>query len=175
MTEELLESNDLIDAPSELQQRLERDGYLFFRHLIDAEHLLDLRRQMLSVMQEHGWLVPGTDPMEGIAVEGVQCTEGDLEYSRVYHQVYRLQAFHAIAHRPEVMQLVERIRGCPMLPQPQKVARLWFPRYTDHTTPTHQDFVHFQGTHDNLTCWSPVGDCPRELGGLAVLRGQRYV
>ena len=58
-----------------------------------------------------------------------------------------------------------------MLSQPQKVARLWFPNFTEHTTPTHQDFVHFQGTHDNLTCWSPVGDCPVELGGLAVLRG----
>ena len=37
-----------------------------------------------------------------------------------------------------------------MIPQPQKVARLWFPKFTEHTTPIHQDFVHFQGCHENL-------------------------
>ena len=50
-----------------------------------------------------------------------------------------------------------------------------FPKYTDHTTPIHQDFVHFQGSYDNLTCWTPVGDCPSELGGLAVLGGSHKV
>ena len=50
-----------------------------------------------------------------------------------------------------------------------------FPQFVEHTTPIHQDFVHFQGHHDNLTCWTPVGDCPRDLGGLAVLRGSHRV
>ena len=175
MYAELKESNEVQDDVSELRARLDSDGYLFFRRWIDPDSLLDLRRQMLAVMRDSGWLVPGSELMDGVARDGVQCTEGDLEYSEVYHQVYRLEDFHAIAHRDELLGLVERIRGCAMLPQPQKVARLWFPRFTDHTTPTHQDFVHFQGTFDNLTCWSPVGDCPRELGGLAILRGSHRV
>ena len=61
------------------------------------------------------------------------------------------------------------------MPHPQKVARIWFPKYTDHTTPTHQDYVHFQGSYNNLTCWTPVGDCPIELGGLAVIPGSHKV
>ncbi|MBV7339892.1 phytanoyl-CoA dioxygenase family protein [Chloroflexi bacterium TSY] len=48
-------------------------------------------------------------------------------------------------------------------------------RYVEHTTPTHQDFVHFQGSFANLTCWAPVGDCPLELGGLAVIPGSHKV
>ena len=65
--------------------------------------------------------------------------------------------------------------GCPIMPHPHKVARIWFPKYTEHTTPTHQDFVHFQGSFKNLTCWAPVGDCPIELGGLAVIPGSHKV
>lgn len=172
---ELRTSNDAQDNAEELRIRIDEDGYLFFRRLIDPARLLDLRRQMLTKMQAGGWLIQGTDPIAGIADSAARSTEGDAEYTDVYHEVYRLQAFHEIAHCDQVMQVLERIRGCAMMPQPQKVARLWFPKFTAHTTPIHQDFVHFQGTHDNLTCWSPVGDCPQELGGLAVLRGSHKV
>lgn len=172
---ELRESNDVRHDADELRRRLNDDGYLFFRRLIDPDRLLSLRREMLTAMQSGGWLIAGTDPIDGIANPDARCTEGDLDYTDVYHDVYRLQAFHEIAHCGSVLNLLETIRGCSMMPHPQKIARLWFPKFTEHTTPTHQDFVHFQGNHDNLTCWSPVGDCPRELGGLAVLRGSHKV
>jgi len=172
---ELRVANDIRDDADELRRRLDEDGYLFFRRLLDPDRLLDLRREMLTVMQAGGWIVDGTDPVDGIANLDARCTEGDLGYTDVYHEVYKLQSFHEIAHCRAVMDLLEQIRDCRMMPQPQKVARLWFPQFTDHTTPTHQDFVHFQGCHDNLTCWSPVGDCPRELGGLAVLGGSHKV
>ena len=172
---ELRISNDARDDAEELRRRLEDDGYLFFRRLLDPTRLLSLRREMLMVMQACGWLVEGTDPVDGIANPEARSTEGDPEYTNVYHQVYRLQSFHEIAHCREVLDLLERIGGGQMIPQPQKVARLWFPKFTEHTTPIHQDFVHFQGTWDNLTCWSPIGDCPRDLGGLAVLRGSHRV
>ena len=168
-------SNDALDDVEELRSRIDEDGYLFFRQLQDPGKLLALRREMLSVMQQGGWLVPGTDPIEGIANIDARCTEGDPEYTDVYHELYRLQSFHESAHWPEVLDVIEKIVGRPILPQPQKVARLWFPQYTDHTTPIHQDFVHFQGSMDNLTCWTPVGDCPSELGGLAVLRGSNRI
>ena len=43
-----------------------------------------------------------------------------------------------------------------------------FPQSERHTTPIHQDFVHFQGSYQTLTCWTPLSDCPVELGGLAI-------
>ncbi len=168
---ELRVSDDARNDPGELRRRLDRDGYLFFRRLQDPDRLRALRREMLTVMQEGGWLAAGTDPVDGIANLESRCTEGDVEYTDVYHRVYKLESFHRSAHRPEVLGLVERILGKPAMPHPQKIARLWFPQYTEHTTPAHQDFVHFQGNFQTLTCWAPVGDCPRELGGLAILAG----
>jgi ectoine hydroxylase-related dioxygenase (phytanoyl-CoA dioxygenase family) len=38
-------------------------------------------------------------------------------------------------------------------------------------TPPHQDYFYIKGTPDTYTCWIPAGDCPEELGGLAVMPG----
>ena len=178
MREELKEfrvSNDAMNDPEELRRRIADEGYLFFKRLQPPDKLLALRREMLTVIQRGGWLVPGTDPMDGIAQISAQCTEGDLAYPLVYHEVYKLESFHRSAHWPEVLDMVAKIMGRPAMPHPQKIARLWFPKFTEHTTPIHQDFVHFQGSFDTLTCWAPVGDCPIELGGLAVLPGSHKV
>ena len=172
---ELKVSNDAMRAPEELRRRIQDDGYLFFKKLQDADKLWDLRRQMLTVIQEGGWLVAGTDPMAGIADISRRCTEGDMEFTDVYHEVYKLESFHQSAHWPEVLDMLEKVIGSPVLPHPQKIARIWFPQYTEHTTPVHQDFVHFQGNFETYTCWAPVGDCPIELGGLAVLPGSHKV
>ncbi len=172
--QELRISNDIMEDADALRERIDDEGYLFFKQLQRPEKLLELRQQMLTVMQEGGWLIAGTDPLDGIADVSQQCTEGDVEYSDVYHQVYRLEAFHRSAHWPEVMEIMAKVAGKPVLPHPHKVARLWFPQYTAHTTPIHQDFVHFQGNFETYTCWAPIGDCPIELGGLAVLPGSPF-
>ena len=173
--QELRISNDIMEDAEALRERIDGEGYLFFQRLQRPEKLLELRQQMLTVMQEGGWLIAGTDPLDGIADVSQQCTEGDVEYSDVYHQVYRLEAFHRSAHWPEVMEIMAKVVGKPVLPHPHKVARLWFPQYTAHTTPIHQDFVHFQGNFETYTCWAPIGDCPIELGGLAVLPGSHKI
>lgn len=170
---ELRESNDILNNPEALRARMDEEGYLFFRQLQDPDKLWELRRQMLHKMKP--WLVEGTDPFDGIADVTKQCTEGDLGYTDVYHEVYKLELFHKSAHWPEVLGTVEKIIGRPTIPHPHKVARLWFPKFLDHTTPTHQDFVHFQGNFNTYTAWAPVGNCPIELGGLALLPGSHKV
>ena len=166
---EMRVSNDAMNNPRELQSRLADEGYLFFRRLVDPDKLWELRREMMSTIQDIGWLVAGTDPMDGIANLDMRYTEGDNEYSAGYAEVYRIENFHRSGHWQEYLDIIEMMVGKPIMPHPQKVARIWFPKYTEHTTPKHQDFVHFQGSYDNITCWAPIGDCPIELGGLAVI------
>ncbi|MDA0745602.1 MAG: phytanoyl-CoA dioxygenase family protein [bacterium] len=172
---ELKVSNDLSNDPEALRARMAEDGYLFFRKLQDPDKLWNLRREILTVLQQAGWIVSGTDPIEGIADVSRKCAEGDPEYTEGYHQAYRLESFHRSGHWPEVLDMMEKVIGRPIFPHPHKIARLWFPKNTDHTTPIHQDFVHFQGNFETYTCWSPVGNCPIELGGLAVLPGSHKV
>lgn len=173
--QELRNSNDAKDNAPELRRRLADEGYLFFRKLIDPAKLLALRADIMGVVSRAGWLQPGTDPMVGIANVDRRCTEGDEPYNPVYADVQRLESFHRVPHDPQLVEMVERITDSRTIPVPGHKARIWFPKFTDHTTPMHQDFVHYQGSLNTLTCWAPVGDCPIELGPLAVLQGSHKV
>ncbi|MEE2753090.1 MAG: hypothetical protein VX910_03830, partial [Candidatus Latescibacterota bacterium] len=68
-------SNDAFDDPLELRRRIGEEGYLFFKGLQDKEKLTSLRKDILTVMMDWGWLVEGTDPIDGIADTKKQCTE----------------------------------------------------------------------------------------------------
>ena len=173
--EELRVSNDALEDGEELRRRLVEEGYVFLKGVMARDKLMDLRREIMDLLMEIGWLVKGTDPMDGIARIDAQCTEGDMTYTDIYHQIYSLQAFHRSGHWPEVLDIMGKVIRAGVLPHPHKIARLWFPQYTEHTTPMHQDFVHFQGSFATYTLWGPVGDCPIELGGLAVLPGSHKI
>ena len=175
------ESNDAFDDPEELNRRLQDEGYLFFRQLHDPEKVMALRKDITDVLMEGGptfgqnFLKKGTDPMDAIADISKQCTEGDPEYTDTYNQVYKLPSFHRAGHWPETTDMIGKLCGGEVFPHPQKIARIWFPKYTAHTTPMHQDYIFFQGSVQTYTMWSPVGECPIELGPLAVLPGSHKI
>ncbi|GAA3618482.1 phytanoyl-CoA dioxygenase family protein [Microlunatus ginsengisoli] len=180
-TVELVDSTPLLGRPDELLARAGTDGYLFFRGLLDRDRVLDLRRQMMDVVAAHGWLVDGTDPMDGLAdveafdrvdpVAAAFCGTGvPIE---AYRDIYRLQDFHAIGHDPALLGLYRQLLGGDVIRQPLSIARIMVPGSNFVPTPAHQDFIHIQGTTNVWTAWFPLGDCPRELGGLTVLVGSQ--
>ena len=115
--EEFRGSNDCKDDAEELRRRLAEEGYLFFEKFQDPDKLLALRKDMTRVFYAAGWLVAGTDPMDGIADPSRRCTEGDQEYSTVYHRMYRLESFIGF-HEPELTTMAERIMGRPVIALP---------------------------------------------------------
>ena len=114
MSEELKElrvSNDAMNDPEELQRRIADEGYLFFKRLVNPDKLWELRREMMSMLQQVGWLVAGTDPMDGIADINMRYTEGDNEYSAGYAEVYKIENFHRAGHWPEYLEIIEKDGG----------------------------------------------------------------
>src|ERR1051326_4214532 len=107
-------SNDAIEDAAELRRRMDAEGYLFFRALQDPDKLWALRRDMLGVLREGGWVKAGTDLMDGIAEPAQRCTEGDLEYTQVYHEAYKLESFHRAGHWPEVLAMKRKVIGGPV-------------------------------------------------------------
>ena len=83
-------SNDALNDEVELRFRMNEDGYLFFRKLQTPNQILNLRKDMLTAINEGGWLEKGTDLMDGIADISKRCTEGDSEYPEGYHRVFKL-------------------------------------------------------------------------------------
>src|SRR5712692_483897 len=172
-----LPSNDALGHPEELRARMHRDGYLFFRGLIDSDALAAVRRGILSLCREAGWLAEGSEPgthgvdQGGVAAPGRRFVEPEPDYMEVYDRVMKLESFHALAHDPAMLTMYRDLLGEPVLVHPRNIARIIFPNNTQYTTPAHQDFLHIQGTPETFTSWIPLGDCPREFGSLSILTG----
>jgi ectoine hydroxylase-related dioxygenase (phytanoyl-CoA dioxygenase family) len=163
-------SNELLDDCDALRARLAEDSYLYFRGVLAPETITELRRQMLRVLADNGWVRARPFLMRGVATAPA-VREGDEDFFRVYDQVQRLEAFHTVAHEDQLLAVMRQVVGESAFPHPLKIARLGFPAHYEVSTPPHQDFPNNQGTPNLTAAWIPVGACPRELGGLAIMRG----
>src|SRR6266508_784122 len=163
---DLIGSNSVAEA---LRDRMARDGYLFFSALMPTEVLNAVYVSILEILQQNGWA-----DREGRAI-GRPKPEGDPEYWDVYNQVQHLESFHALAHRPELVNIIQMLVQDTVLVHPRNIARISPPNAQKYTTPPHQDFPLVQGTQQTYTAWIPLQDCPMTLGGLAILAGSHAV
>ncbi len=168
----LHDSTALLPDPAALRQQFDRDGYVYVRELVDPALLLKLRRQIVRICRECGWLKPGTEPMDAVSWTSPK-VEGEEAYFEVYDRIQHLQDLHALAHEAPVLKLMRGLLGETAFPHPLSIARLVFPEARDWSTPPHQDYVNNQGTEDLYACWIPLSDCPRALGSLAILEGSQ--
>jgi hypothetical protein len=168
----LEDATDLLGDPAALRARAEGDGALFFRGLLDSDSVLSVRRQILEVCASHGWVNPGSDPMEGIVNPDVVVGESqDPRWRAFYANVQKLRDFHALALHSAIIGVLEVLFGESVLPHSRNICRLVFPGSEKFSTPPHQDNLYIGGSQETWTVWVPGGDCPVALGGLAFATG----
>ncbi len=159
------DSSALLGQPAALRTRMQQDGYLFLPGLLPTAAVGEVYDAIMAICKACQWV-----DSEGHA-QGEPRLEGRPEFWEVYDRVQSLESFHALAHRPELLNLIEiLVQERPFL-QPRNIARISFPNAQHFTTPPHQDYVHIQGTPTVYTSWIPLCACPQELGGVAVLAG----
>ena len=163
-------SNDILDQPDKLREQANKDGYLFFRGLIDADSINNLRQDFLEICHRHGWSKGGESLMKGIRTGG-PFMEGDDGYWPVLDEFQSMESFHAFAHHPAILDMCDTLFGEKTLVHPRNIGRIMFPENTKYTTPAHQDYIHIRGTEETYTGWIPLGTCPEYMGGLTVLEG----
>jgi len=163
------ESQDSIDQPSILQKRLDEDGYLFFRGLLEPEPLQNLLTEILEICKKHNWLLEGSDLKERKG--RADAYQGYFEYTDVYRDLQKLENFHLLSHHPKILSMLSGALGSQVFPHPRNIARVTLPGSSKATTPSHQDYVFIQGSQQFHTVWFPLSDCPKELGGLIVAKG----
>jgi ectoine hydroxylase-related dioxygenase (phytanoyl-CoA dioxygenase family) len=167
-------SNDLLGDPESLRARLEEDSYLYFEQALDPDVVMAVRRAILDVLAEHGW-IRGALSLAAAKAVCRPLHEEMAGHAAVYDAIQRLQPFHELAHDDALMGIMREVVGPTAFPHPLKIARVAFPEFYEATTPPHQDFPNNQGSTSLTAAWIPVGDIPRDLGGVAILRGShRY-
>ena len=148
-------------------------GYLFFRRLIEADQVLALRRKVMENCRRAGWLSDDTTAVEGIAQPGVRLGAYDERWLSFQQQVLPLPEFVALGRHSAVLGILEQVLGGAVLSDRGNTCRVMSPRAPEFTTPPHQDYYYVKGSTELWTVWLPLGDCPAELGGVAVLPGSR--
>jgi hypothetical protein len=164
-------ANPHLGNPAMLRRLVDENGYLFVRDYGPKQKILDLRRQILELCRDAGWLDPGADLMEGRWSGVGPYGEGQPEYMAVYKHILKLPAFDALPADPALMKLVGSLFDGEVLLHRLHIGRITFPNNVAQSTAAHQDFTYIKGTTQTYTIWMPIGDCPRELGGLAALAG----
>ena len=159
-------ANDLLSDPPALRARMAQDGYLFFRGVGPKDKIRAARRDVLALCERAGWC-----DADGRWTGVGPYTEGDREYMAVYKDVIKLPSFLAVPEDAAMLGVVGKILDAPPLLHRLRIGRITFPNNVQQTTAAHQDHWYIRGTEQTYTIWTPLGDCPIALGGLAVLPG----
>ncbi len=170
---ELVDSTPIAADPIALRAQIAENGYVFLRGLLDPAPIRKLAQDALGALQRANWLAAGADPATAALLPPARDFK-NADFVEGYAAVQRIEALHALPHDPALAAVMRALVGSDVFCHPRKVARLVWPTSLG-TTPgiyVHQDFV-VEGVADMFTTWVPFVDCPRELGGLAVLTGSQ--
>ena len=163
------------ESADALRARMNENGYLFFRDLVPAADVNAVRHDVLQLCQSAGWLDADKPLMDGIANPDVAAlSEGQPDYMAVYRQILRLPSFHDFPNHPALLGAAAKIIDGEVLVHRRRIGRVTFPNNVAVTTSPHQDWFYIRGSEQTYTCWMPLGDCPLELGGLAVWPGSQH-
>ena len=184
---ELTTSNDFLGAdlavinPFGLRQRYAVNGYVYLKEAIPRSEVLGLRRELAELLRKHGWTDRDQPDPLGTRSTGIPArseSADDPLYWPYYDAVLKLPRFHELPHTPAVLAVLEALYGERAFPHPRKIGRVLFPGSDQYRYPPHQDWVFVQGEPADssifattVTGWIPLGDVPREMGGLCVLEG----
>lgn len=162
--DELRDSNHLLGDAAGLRARMDEDGYLLLRGLIQRDKVLQARRTVLEHMHAHQALTPDTPLLEGVMPKGGRSVP--------------MMGRKGIAHHPDVLAVLESEElfdffatffGEPALTFSYKWLRAVG---NEQYTGAHYDFVYMgQGSPHLHTAWIPFGDIPIEQGVLAMCVG----
>jgi hypothetical protein len=174
----MIDSSPLLDDPQALRERAESDGFLFFKQLLPKEDVYAVRRDLLAVVEKHGWRMPGQNAEGGVidldALNKVQEEEMRLDIGvsiAAYKDAQKVESVHRLPQHPRLLALYEKLFQSEVLVHARHIVRMITGHRSMVPTPPHQDFPLIQGTSKTWTAWIPLGDCPRTMGGLTVLRG----
>jgi hypothetical protein len=172
---ELKDSKHLFGDWSALRGLIATDGYVFMRGLLDREQMADIGRRGLGSLQAAGWTAPGIDPFVAPPQTPVRAIKMRDAFGQAgYREILGDAGFNMVPFVSPLADLMGQILGPAGFCYPLKLPRVVYPISLVPHQPgnyVHQDYGSVQ---DMFTCWVPLGEVPRSLGGLAVNPGSQH-
>ena len=164
---DMQDSNDILDNPDALRDRIAHDGYLLIRGLHDKEAVLTARHQILKKLEEKGMLAPDTPLMDGIFNPEYPETTSTGSMGNI--NLTQLPTFRAVVEGEPIMRFFQLLLGGEARTFDFKWLRTAGP---GSGSPIHCDIVFMgRGTKDLYSCWTPFGDVSLDMGPIVFCLG----
>lgn len=166
---EMRDSASLVRDPAALCARLESDGYLLLRGVLDASLVNAARAEVLKRLEKVGEIVPGTD---GIftGTSSRRTLEPDL--GTFWKSVSEGTRLRAATHGAEIANIMSAALGESVRAQDYVFLRVGV---NGRGTGLHYDYPFFARAHDQVrTVWLPLGDVAVEQGPLVIVEGSHH-
>jgi ectoine hydroxylase-related dioxygenase (phytanoyl-CoA dioxygenase family) len=168
---ELRASNELLGDAEGLHRRMEEEGYLLLRGLLDREAVLAARREILERLVEAGEVDTSRPLME--AVSSGTSRRASLDGRAFAKKLRTGAALRAVLHDGPMVRFFEGFLGGPVRPFDFIWVRCVRP---GGATGCHYDWVYMgRGTRHLYTAWTPIGDVPLTDGTLLLLEGSNHL
>jgi ectoine hydroxylase-related dioxygenase (phytanoyl-CoA dioxygenase family) len=168
-----LEDVGAFEDAERLRTMASRDGFLFVRRLVPADLVLALRSRVLDFASGVDWLAPEAPVSEGRARPGKRIGYyQDPDWVNLQVHVQSCPEMWALGDSVAIHRVLHAVAGRSsyLCLSTANTCRVFSP-HPDMATQPHQDAHYVRMIDDFWTVWVPLGDCPRELGPLAVLQG----
>ena len=162
-------ATSILSDQNALQSQMREFGYLFFQGLVDSSRVLEVRRDVLKVLDRHGVLDIACGLMEGRMRNGPALTRRDL--IRFHREINRLESFNVLAHSGEIRELMNCLIDGEVQVHTRKICRIKYPSDDYDIVGPHQDYFYIRGSEETYSAWLPLGEINQEMGGLAVAPG----
>ena len=175
MEGELRDSSAILGDWVALRERIAQDGYVFVRGLLDPEIVGRVGRNGLCALQAAGWTEPGGDPVSAPPAAPVRAVRMRDAFGQPgYRDIVRDPGFNRLAFTEPVVALMAQILGPDGFCYPVKVPRVVYPTTFAPHQPGNYTHKDYNAVQDMFTCWVPLGEIPRSLGGLALESGSQH-
>ncbi len=172
---EFIDSTALLGDATALRARIASDGYLFFPGLLDPVFVRAVGRAGLTALQSAGWTAPGPDPVVAAPRRPIRAVRmRDALGDPGYQQVLAGPGFNCLAFGSPLSDAMGQLLGPLGVCYPLKVPRIVYPASMASRHPGNVVHKDYGGVQDMFTCWVPLEDVPRTLGGLALLPGSQH-
>ena len=164
---DLRDSNDIVDNPDALHERMTEDGYLLIRGLHDKDTVLTARKQILERLEKKEMLAANTPLMDGIF--NPDFPEPTSTGSMGNKHLTKLPAFKAVVEGEPIMNFFKHFLRGDARTFDFKWLRTAGP---GAGSPIHYDIVFMgRGTHNLYSCWTPFGDVSLDMGPIVFCIG----
>jgi len=157
-------ANGDLEDPVSLRRRLDDDGYLFLRGVLDRDSVTWLRDEVLKVLEERGYVEHG-------GPDAIWTGKSLADFGTHPAELHDSGLWQAFVARQAVTALFAKILGEEPRFMPWGQYRFTPPSATPERDPVkgrHQDGFYNQGL-EFYTCWVPLVEVDESLGGLAVV------